>query len=159
MGGGKNPLPLFYLTKEKNMSLSSAIRAEAEKNFEIQRWKRFAVLGRSLSIPANSSQDMSIDVGQSGDFSCKELSCKIVPTNSSTYSGLTVEIWDNQKANLTDGPIPLELLATPGYGVSRNRVQELTHTFERSGKIKVTIVNTSAETQKVHIGFIGERLQ
>lgn len=141
------------------MSLSSAIRAEADKNIEIQRWKRFAVLGRSLAIPSNSSVDMSIDVGQSGDFSCKEFSCKIVPTNASTYSGLTIEIWDNQKANLTDGPIPLELLATPGYGVSRTRIQELVHTFERSGKIKVTVVNTSSETQKVNLGFIGERLQ
>ena len=137
---------------------SAAIRAEADKNLAIQRNKRFAVLGRSLAVQPGASVDFSIDIGQSGDFSCKEMSCKIVPTNSTTVSGLTVEIWDNQKANLTDGPIPLELLATPGYGISRIRVQEFIHTFERAGKIKMTLVNTSAEIQTAKIAFIGERL-
>lgn len=137
---------------------SAVIKAEADKNLAVQRFKRFAVLGRSLTVQPGASVDYSIDIGQSGDFSCKEMSCKIVPTNATTVTGLTIEIWDNQKANLTDGPIPLELLATPGYGISRIRIQELVHTFERAGKIKMTLVNGSAEIQTAKIAFIGERL-
>lgn len=142
----------------KATEYAEAVKVEAEKNLLLQRFKRTAVLARSLAIPANSTQDVSIDIGQSGDFSCEELSIKIIPTNSTTTTGLSVEIWDNQKANLTDGPIPMELLAIPGYGVSRLRVQKFAHTFERAGKIKITVTNSSAEIQTVKIGFIGERL-
>lgn len=139
-------------------SLAEAIRDEAEKNLIIQRFKRMAFLGRSIVLPAGSVRDASIDVGQSGDFSCEEFTAKIVPSSPNTTTGVSIEIWDNQKANLTDGPIALETIASPGYGISRVNPRKFEHTFERSGKIKITLVNESTETQTVKFCFSGTRL-
>lgn len=123
-----------------------------------QEWRKTAHLATSqIAVAAGKTESLEINVGNDGDFHSETLTGKIIPTNSTTTTGLLVQIFDNN-SELTDGFIPLENILSPGYGAQVFFPHKLEHIFERNAKIRFNVQNISAESQSVSFVLSGEKL-
>lgn len=115
-------------------------------------------------IDGQASKPFTITIEQGTDFMCQcmTVSCFSycatvdtlfpIPNAAGTAKwagrGITMKITDTRSGrDLTSGDMPIELIATPGYGISFIKPMNFRHIFLRNSKIRFDMRNLDAATR------------
>lgn len=133
-----------------------------ERKSQAMRWWYTYVLSDSIVGQVSAPYTMTIEQGT--DFKCIGITASAFSYDASNASsfpipnsgsltkwagrGLTMRITDTRAGrDLTSGDIAFELIATPGYGLSFNRLFPFKYFFLRNSKIRFDIRNLDASTR------------
>jgi hypothetical protein len=143
-----------------------------ERKVQAMKWWYTYVL--SDSIVGQTSLPFTVTIEQGTDFKCCYMTASMFSFDASNDTdfpipnaagllywagrGLTMKITDTRAGrDLTSGEVPLELFATPGYGISFVKPFPFHYMFMRNSKIRFDIRNldNSARTHYFSIALHG----
>ena len=143
-----------------------------ERKTQAMKWWYTYVL--TDEIAGQASSPFTITIEQGTDFKCCYLTASMFSYNVKTASyfpipnsggltywagrGLTMRITDTRAGrDLTSGDVPMELFATPGYGLSFVKPFPFHYFFLRNSKIRFDIRNldSSSRTHGFNIAMHG----
>lgn len=148
---------------------------ELQQEREMQAMKWFYIYTVSGSVTGGQTAPFNIIIEQGTDFKCLWLTASMFsydaanatdfPMPSGTAAntawaarGLSVALTDTRSSReLTSGFVPMELLATPGYGVNFQNVFPFKYLFYRNSKLRLDIRNrdNSNRTHYFEVALIG----
>jgi hypothetical protein len=137
-------------------STFAAIEQEVMHERKVQAMKWWYTYVLTDSIDGQASKPFSITIEQGTDFKCCYMTASMYsydPFNATDFPmpnsagntywagrGLTVRITDTRSGrDLTSGDMPMELIATPGYGISFVKPFPFHYFFLRNSKIRFDI--------------------
>ena len=147
----------------------SAVAQEMYQKREAQavRWTRIYPISGTILAAETKTEIITID--QENDFDCQAFLASAfsysatagqetdfpTPNNSNNrywaMRGLTVELTDTSSGRmLTSGEVPIELIATPGYGASFQNPFPFRYYFYRNTKLRVVIRSRETHTGRSH---------
>jgi len=138
----------------------SALEDEIKHERNIQAMKWWYTYTLNDTIKGQTSKPFTITIEQGTDFKCVAMvvsafgydknnasSFPVFGNTSWAARGLTMRITDTRSGReLTSGDMPIELIATPGYGVSFVKPFPFRYTFLRNSKIRFDIRNNDNAT-------------
>lgn len=136
----------------------AAIANEVEHAREVQAMRYTYIYGFSDEIVGQQTLPFILTIEQGTDFQCLAMTASCfsyddqddsdfpIPNSAGLTAwagrGLSVAITDsNAGRDLTSGFIPMELIATPGYGLNFQRPYPFKYHFYRNNKIRFDVRN------------------
>lgn len=137
----------------------AALEDEIKHERTVQAMKWWYTYTLNDSIDAQTSKPFNLTIEQGTDFKCIAMVISAIGydgVNNSAFPvfgnplwaarGLTMRITDTRSGReLTSGDMPIELIATPGYGTSFVKPFPFRYTFLRNSKIRFDIRNNDTD--------------
>lgn len=181
----RNPMPQARYTPNNpvmanQISENAAFKSLAhevahERAVNAMKWVYTYTL--SETVPGQSTQPFNIQIEQGTDFECKYMSISTFSyddQNDTDYPipnslgatawagrGLSILITDTRSGrNLTSGYVPIELIASPAYGINMQSPIPFKYFFWRNTKIKFDIRNrdNANRTHEINIALHGYKV-
>lgn len=169
--GGYSSNPDMAAEISANPTFSS-IAQELLHEREVQAMKYDYIYTLSGSVPSAQTLPFNLTIEQGTDFKClwmtmsafsfdsdqgEETDFPIPNSGGFLYwagRGLSVMITDTRSGRqLTSGFVPIELIATPGYGMNFQHPYPLRYLFYRNTKIRFDIRNRETDTDRANHSF------
>jgi hypothetical protein len=146
-------------------STFAALEQEVQHERKVQAMKWWYTYVLNDSIDGQTSKPFLLTIEQGTDFKCCYMTASVFSydaTNATSFPvpnsgaltrwagrGLTVRITDTRAGrDLTSGDVPLELFATPGYGLSFVKPFPFHYFFLRNSKIRFDVRNLDNANRK-----------